>query len=160
MSLDCHRRRFNSRTPGGVRLKRGTEQAGSNTFQFTHPGRGATPSYLLVLIVYTVSIHAPREGCDVPDSDYSGVGMFQFTHPGRGATKTCDNALTAESVFQFTHPGRGATWPKCPRTPLARVSIHAPREGCDTIFWQKLTNVRSFNSRTPGGVRRLVQSVI
>ena len=34
-----------------------------------------------------VSIHAPREGCDVeflfPELDYT---WFQFTHPGRGAT--------------------------------------------------------------------------
>ena len=56
-------------------------------FQFTHPGRGATTDTLTIIYSIDVSIHAPREGCDiVPDSDYSAVGMFQFTHPGRGAT--------------------------------------------------------------------------
>ena len=35
-------RRFNSRTPGGVRLKSPRPSAKFDTFQFTHPGRGAT----------------------------------------------------------------------------------------------------------------------
>ena len=57
------------------------------SFQFTHPGRGATtqeetreeglPSF---------NSRTPGGVRLVPDSDYSGVGMFQFTHPGRGAT--------------------------------------------------------------------------
>ena len=34
------------------------------------------------------------------------------------------------------------------------VSIHAPREGCDSIVSGNLTDIVSFNSRTPGGVRR------
>ena len=35
-----------------------------------------------------VSIHAPREGCDIA-SAYVGRALFrfQFTHPGRGATR-------------------------------------------------------------------------
>ena len=57
-------------------------------FQFTHPGRGATP-----IREYTydagdkVSIHAPREGCD-RNRISNGISCttFQFTHPGRGAT--------------------------------------------------------------------------
>ena len=35
-------------------------------------------------------------------------------------------------MFQFTHPGRGATKPNDKRHELYHVSIHAPREGCDT----------------------------
>ena len=35
------------------------------------------------------------------------------------------------------------------------VSIHAPREGCDYYLIYFATKVRSFNSRTPGGVRQL-----
>ena len=34
--------RFNSRTPGGVRLLLLTLRVCSQMFQFTHPGRGAT----------------------------------------------------------------------------------------------------------------------
>ena len=85
---------------------------------------------------------------------------FQFTHPGRGATELllkfevfhevsihapregCDKLLNVDStlytMFQFTHPGRGATAPDClPRRPIL-----------------------SFNSRTPGGVRRLLEEGI
>ena len=79
---------FNSRTPGGVRLQRDNTQSRTLGFQFTHPGRGATIRLLLRLALtacfnsrtpggvrrcsaltncYTksVSIHAPREGCDI-----------------------------------------------------------------------------------------------
>ena len=33
------------------------------------------------------------------------------------------------------------------------VSIHAPREGCDTLFTSAFMVCACFNSRTPGGVR-------
>ena len=33
------------------------------------------------------------------------------------------------------------------------VSIHAPREGCDTAVRRSYAKARRFNSRTPGGVR-------
>ena len=101
-------------------------------FQFTHPGRGATRSAVANELAFTsfnsrtpggvrrddfgdtlavvyVSIHAPREGCDVLlDADRGALNEFQFTHPGRGATSPC---------------GLGY--------PCRKVSIHAPREGCD-----------------------------
>ena len=60
--------RFNSRTPGGVRL---------------------LGVYLLPLGI-DVSIHAPREGCDSTATKVQyDADMFQFTHPGRGATVWC-----------------------------------------------------------------------
>ena len=59
---------------------------------------------------YVVSIHAPREGCDVKLSIVWGVvEEFQFTHPGRGATIILQTTCIAH-MFQFTHPGRGATY--------------------------------------------------
>ena len=56
---------FNSRTPGGVR-----------------------PLDIFAMQdAKIVSIHAPREGCDVVASHvFDYVPLFQFTHPGRGAT--------------------------------------------------------------------------
>ena len=102
--------RFNSRTPGGVRH-------GNNN------DNGHTA---------TVSIHAPREGCDSASSDPSkSVIVFQFTHPGRGATWNRRHSYSGLG-FQFTHPGRGATEGQC---------LHS-HHAC------------SFNSRTPGGVRQ------
>ena len=59
-------------------------------FQFTHPGRGATLPSGRRGSSRSVSIHAPREGCDQPDVDLSLQSTsFQFTHPGRGATVWC-----------------------------------------------------------------------
>ena len=103
---------FNSRTPGGVRPPPTALFAPQLRFQFTHPGRGATPSSVMFgcrrsgfnsrtpggvrheadiasTEASTVSIHAPREGCD----------------------------LSAKSAYLVS----GA------------VSIHAPREGCDSV---------------------------
>ena len=100
-------------------------------FQFTHPGRGATKEAIRSLGVRSVSIHAPREGCD-------GVLLF----------------LRATLRFQFTHPGRGATLSNCEGDTRRAVSIHAPREGCDYKHCLHSTYVQRFNSRTPGGVRR------
>ena len=33
-------------------------------FQFTHPGKGATIQFEILIITECVSIHAPWEGCD------------------------------------------------------------------------------------------------
>ena len=62
-----------------------------------------TPEALLV------SIHAPREGCDM-------YRVFAYPLLRR---------------FQFTHPGRGATSDSMEGKHHLKVSIHAPREGCD-----------------------------
>ena len=123
---------FNSRTPGGVRLEGApyaqeflrvsihapregcdsaisTDPSTHDTFQFTHPGRGATVLEQWLLADDRVSIHAPREGCDLEQT-------------------IIDNLL---SLFQFTHPGRGATHLYPIFVYFYLVSIHAPREGCD-----------------------------
>ena len=123
-------------------------------FQFTHPGRGATVLYPVGGVLYGVSIHAPREGCDLSYLNTNASAQeFQFTHPGRGAT-----AISAfchyGRMFQFTHPGRGATKKVADKTKKKVVSIHAPREGCDSLSClSPLLLTTSFNSRTPGGVR-------
>ena len=56
---------FNSRTPGGVRPPKRSRPGTRLLFQFTHPGRGATLAELMEAIGRGVSIHAPREGCDL-----------------------------------------------------------------------------------------------
>ena len=56
---------FNSRTPGGVRLNGVDYRTSALQFQFTHPGRGATGSDSEASKEEVVSIHAPREGCDL-----------------------------------------------------------------------------------------------
>ena len=146
-------------------------------FQFTHPGRGATTGEGYSLTVYSgfnsrtpggvrpsghtchthtsiVSIHAPREGCDLFVADKSNT-FFRFNSRTPGGVRP---------------QGREIPYQDC------QVSIHAPREGCDvpplsipicTTMFQfthpgrgatvsrdfPLVPISRFNSRTPGGVR-------
>ena len=146
------------------------------TFQFTHPGRGATYVYGYAFRYFKVSIHAPREGCD-SCRNVLMIGSLSFNSRTPGGVRLwrsravdalyrvsihapregCDPLATVSiklaMTFQFTHPGRGAT----ARPELAvgdkEVSIHAPREGCDSCARYSLSCTLCFNSRTPGGVR-------
>ena len=126
-------------------------------FQFTHPGRGATVVLSEPTIAELVSIHAPREGCD---RTAPRVGLwekcFNSRTPG-GVRPLLARRRTHSNGFQFTHPGRGATDGGRLGKQRRGVSIHAPREGCDLRLWYSLRTLRSFNSRTPGGVRRAVR---
>ena len=122
---------FNSRTPGGVRLGQ------------CFPCRQSVQ----------VSIHAPREGCDIQHISGGGRKVcFNSRTPGGVRLLTLLSADTT-AVFQFTHPGRGATSQVGRLLPEFRVSIHAPREGCDEDLFLLSLRDLSFNSRTPGGVR-------
>ena len=151
-------------------------------FQFTHPGRGATPARRTGKTGTNVSIHAPWEGCDgTTRTFWEHEVRFQFTHPGRGATHDASNKRAPKQTFQFTHPGRGATrllaqrlrrkcvsihapWEGCDCKPAEDVaeylvSIHAPWEGCDTTPLSALITLTRFNSRTLGGVRQCLVCV-
>ena len=55
---------FNSRTLGRVRLRVGGSHRRYDKFQFTHPGKGATWKSCCEQHCFSVSIHAPWEGCD------------------------------------------------------------------------------------------------
>ena len=119
-------------------------------FQFTHPGRGATPEFSLY------SCFAPRfnsrtPGGVRPSSDMRDYGKvwFQFTHPGRGATVSYAWGR-ADAKFQFTHPGRGATFQGIPQGFELEVSIHAPREGCDIHGAPRLDSDDQFQFTHPG----------
>ena len=145
---------FNSRTPGGVR-------------HIITYGSG---------IIGHVSIHAPREGCDrAQPLNTAAFVSFNSRTPGGvrppmccpSCVMNCFNSRTPGGVrllgfcltkflpmsFNSRTPGGVRQLTLTIITILTMVSIHAPREGCDTIFRQQLTNVRCFNSRTPGGVR-------
>ena len=148
-------------------------------FQSTHPARGATFIGLLFAHIYTISIHAPREGCDDPDFVYTigetvisihapregcdskinGVSAttvkFQSTHPARGATRGCYCHAWVAGVFQSTHPARGATPRKngifgLPRYFNPRTPRGVRQAGCVFTF-----PCAYFNPRTPRGVRHV-----
>ena len=55
-----------------------------------------------------------------------------------------------DQEFQFTHPGRGATLEGLLSRSLLHVSIHAPREGCDSYFDLNSGVIASFQFTHPG----------
>ena len=190
---------FNPRTPRGVRRCVCWNSPLPHEFQSTHPARGATysgkrtyaecssnfnprtprgvrrPPLSGMCWSLCISIHAPREGCDIPrGTRKTEHRLFQSTHPARGATcATCKHWVMVD-VFQSTHPARGATGahlgrtlrrmisihaPRegcdpaaCPRSHSSSISIHAPREGCDQGI-RSAKPMCDFNPRTPRGVR-------
>ena len=78
-----------------------------------------------------ISIHAPREGCDQIPNALIAPGSISIHAPREG----CDRALLDASLalaFQSTHPVRGATGSTMAHRRILGISIHAPREGCDT----------------------------
>ena len=78
---------------------------------------------------------------------------FQFTHPGRGATSVLSVPSNRTESFNSRTPGGVRQKPNDKRYKLYHVSIHAPREGCDSIGCGDQVSMACFNSRTPGGVR-------
>ena len=52
--------------------------------------------------------------------------------------------------FQFTHPGRGATDRTLRDTVYLQVSIHAPREGCDSLSSLGTRSSSAFQFTHPG----------
>ena len=101
----------------------------------------------------SISIHAPREGSDMPKRSIRKstphfnprsprgerpfiieiarrINRFQSTLPARGATGAKIVFKIADK-FQSTLPARGATQPDPAARPDPSISIHAPREGSD-----------------------------
>ena len=102
---------FNPRTPREVRRYYKSKQRYPVRFQSTHPARGATNKIINVRQSLKISIHAPRERCD----------LF-----------ACSRASSL-LIFQSTHPARGATLHVFPPSRDTAISIHAPRERCDLM---------------------------
>ena len=121
---------FNPRTPGGVRQRLSTSTPPCNKFQSTHPGWGATNTVDDFTVYNTVSIHAPRVGCDTRKR-YRMEWFYSFNPRTPGGVRREDVTI---SIFPC-------------------VSIHAPRVGCDNVSVIRQIGKDSFNPRTPGGVR-------
>ena len=126
----------------------------ASRFQSTHPVWGATVLSNQDDLQPSISIHAPRVGCDVAFLvTRKPLPPFQSTHPVWGATTTA-RSWPGLVKFQSTHPVWGATPPGQAQTPCSRISIHAPRVGCDSTGGVHKWNPLNFNPRTPCGVRR------
>ena len=122
---------FNPRTPCGVR--------------HAWPATGQTR--------YSISIHAPRVGCD----------------DGWAMCPQCGKDFNPRTPCGVRHRRTGLGRGDChfnPRTPCGvrlysgwiikrgfKISIHAPRVGCDWKMWKVIKRQCYFNPRTPCGVR-------
>ena len=100
---------FNPRTPRGVRLQPGYECKVSDEFQSTHPARGATFECTLLFVFLVISIHAPREGCDLRPSITPAERLNFNPRTPRGVRRPRWGQRSWCSRFQSTHPARGAT---------------------------------------------------
>ncbi len=142
----------------------------SKRFQSTHPVRGATAAFPRRKAIVAFQSTHPVRGATFYISTRSRKLRFQSTHPVRGATHIAASVAIA-SEFQSTHPVRGATYEEAaamydgiisihaprercdstyPRTPRRfRISIHAPRERCDWFPRMAQYGFSDFNPRTP-----------
>ena len=84
------------------------------------------------VVFLTISIHAPREGCDWRQPVAFSVRSDFNPRTPRGVRRSGLTRWAISQVFQSTHPARGATVLALLREgrPVL-ISIHAPREGCD-----------------------------
>ena len=73
---------------------------------------------------------------------------FQSTHPVRGATGYLRGIEFLRFEFQSTHPVRGATAETFDPDCVFEISIHAPREGCDSLNLIA-PNAQAFQSTHP-----------
>ena len=120
-------------------------------FQFTHPGKGATRAFDLTSRVQRVSIHAPWEGCDLNSVRRSTIPLrFQFTHPGKGATCQCGYNGSVYPCFNSRTLGRVRPQQGKDINYEAKVSIHAPWEGCDNTFRGEKQPYKEFQFTHPG----------
>ena len=126
---------FNSRTPGGVRPHDAYDRPTRPKFQFTHPGRGATNNNSNDNNNGTVSIHAPREGCDKRVGAFIVVTLIVSIHAPR---EGCDASVSEMERVRMCLNSRtpGGVRRTLPRlaVEVSHVSIHAPREGCDFLL--------------------------
>ena len=95
-------------------------------FQSTLPVKGATNFVIGRIVRDQVSIHAPREGSDMPRKTVKQLKQVSIHAPREGS----DN---------MTRPSAAAI----------PVSIHAPREGSDLLPSPSLPNASAFQSTLP-----------
>ena len=127
----------------------------SRRFQSTHPARGATPRRMVQNRHGAISIHAPREGCDVQIGRRAQDDAKHFNpRTPRGVRPLIMDAFIANANFNPRTP-RGVRLSQAVTfTGGNLISIHAPREGCDAAQGLPFNGDRQdFNPRTPRGVR-------
>ena len=100
-----------------------------------------------------ISIHAPRERCDICVAAKRALEKnFNPRTPREVRPSGCSSPSLCH-IFQSTHPARGATYLFAAVRDASHISIHAPRERCDCTADRPLPGRYDFNPRTPREVR-------
>ncbi len=168
---------FNPRTPCGVRpsfrgrwwrhtrfqsthsLRSATGEYAyyqpGNVFQSTHSLRSATGVRVRPVVGDEVSIHALLAECDPGNMPTTSRAMCFNPRTPCGVRQPEHAGPAAGIKFQSTHSLRSATFDTLPVTYQDTVSIHALLAECDRIPIPLSPYGRSFNPRTPCGVRRM-----
>ena len=122
---------FNSRTPGGVRRQRGGFLQPFEQFQFTHPGRGAT-LWLESWGNRIIRFNSRTPGGVRPFWGASSVILASFNSrtPG-GVRPEKEKILNRLQRVSIHAPREGCDGTRSYQMIELSVSIHAPREGCD-----------------------------
>ena len=149
-------RRFNPRTPCGVRLAKAASWGANIVVSIHAPRVGCDPPQSVrrppgisfnprtpcgvrrAMLGYLVkdvgvSIHAPRVGCDPGERCTRCEGCSFNPRTPCGVRQGRGLLIKSISQFQSTHPVWGATGNEGSEYPLLEVSIHAPRVGCDEM---------------------------
>ncbi len=146
--------RFNSRTPCGVRLVLRRRCLVALLFQFTHPVRGATSRHNQLTIRISVSIHAPRAGCDFVLTKLMSVMVVSIHAPRAG----CDGSFFYGFIQRWSFNSRTPCGVRRHSYTLPRIYLRFqfthPVRGATLITESRKMRVKGFNSRTPCGVRQ------
>ena len=134
----------------GEEHKEWFQLSGIKESQSPLPVGGGTKSLCVPGLRRRISIHPPREGRDVTETERRGEALvFQSTLPVRGGTFSFLLADCRKLSFQSTLPARGGT-PTTRCKGLRRaISIHPPREGRDLQRIRKTRKKRDFNPPSP-----------
>ena len=124
-------------------------------FQSTHPVWGATYLAIVPNRDISVSIHAPRVGCDRPLLSQLCFYYVSIHAPRVGCDRGFPRIFGDALRFNPRTPCGVRRFGLVKQVNLVVVSIHAPRVGCDTHYTRHSANLGSFNPRTPCGVRLL-----
>ena len=125
---------FNPRAPCGARQFDEEIAATGIPFQSTRPVRGATLTRKNRWCTWTISIHAPRAGCDAGRRGHLTSRASISIHAPRAGCDLARQRVVAGAV---------------------RISIHAPRVGRDYVYVTQEIQRDDFNPRAPCGARRL-----
>ena len=122
-------------------------------FQSTHPVWGATGGQSGRNLAFSISIHAPRVGCDSPYGECLLCESYFNPRTPCGVRLWCIVWSFGFYGISIHAPRVGCDLCKLFVLLVLSISIHAPRVGCDSSIGRTHAIPNYFNPRTPCGVR-------